>query len=197
MHLPEESGLATLSEIFRKYHGLMTAWAVRAGVPPQDAADVVQEAMLEVSRHGEFLSGLGEGQKLAWLRRTVTRKAIDARRYRLRSKRSEARTVPLSDLRRSRRDHPRVFEACCRGMAADEPLADDTSPSRRAANNEICESWLSRLAEDDRVACTLILGEILTPEQAAARLGITVEEVGIRVARGLKNLKGLLMRKAR
>ena len=187
----------TASDIDRKYYRIMIHWAIRAGVAVHDAPDIVQEAMIEAVRAEPLLSTLGEAQRFSWLQRTVTRKAIDANRYRTRAKRSERRTISLSEIRWSGRGRPAGPVPHGRGRASDEPLANDTSPSRRAAIKEIGEAWLYQLDESERVVCALILKEMLTPEQVAARLGLTVEDVGLRLASGLRCLKGLLSHRAK
>ena len=68
-----------------RYRNMMCTWARDAGVAPDDASDIVQEAMLKAVKHGTELTRLNAQQQGAWLKTTTRRQAVDANRYQTRA----------------------------------------------------------------------------------------------------------------
>ena len=158
-----------------KLTNLMTSWSIAAGAP-QDAPDIVQEAKAAVLCHKEEFMQRDASWRAAALKKTVTHKTIDARRYRSRGKRDTSRTLSLNDL------------------AAAEPPDDGTTPSARAALDELRARVLDRLPKEDRLVCDLSLVHHRTPTEIADELKITLETVGDRLASGLRRVGSELKR---
>ena len=60
--------------------------------------------------------------------------------------------------------------------------------------SELRAQVLSQLPQVERQVCTLLLEEKRTTVEIAAKLGIAIEEVEVRLARGLSRLKSALER---
>jgi RNA polymerase sigma factor (sigma-70 family) len=173
-----------------QYRDMMRGWARRAGLGPDDASDIVQEAMLKAVSHWPELADLGEKQRRAWLKTTTRRTALDAIRHRKRAKRGGGNLRSLDDL---------VCEAGAgnRQLALVEPVADDTSPSKRAEFQELRDQVLRDLPDDQREICALILQEKWSPEKVAEHLGISCHHVLLKASAGMVRLRQALKGRAK
>ena len=179
----------TCVAFLERVRGMMVSWAIAAGAHPQDAGDIVQEAMVEAVRNGKLFMRLSDAKRAGWLKRTVHGKVIDAQRYRSRGKRAEGRTRSLNDLAAGE-----VRERVRSKRLASEPLADGTTPSGAAVLSELRAQVLSEIPQVERQVCTLLLVEKRTPVEIAAKLGIAIEEVEVKLVRGLPLLKSAIER---
>jgi RNA polymerase sigma factor (sigma-70 family) len=166
-----------------RYRNMMRGWARRAGVAREDESDVVQEAMLKAVKYEARLSQLDEKQLPAWLKTTTRRKALDADRHRRRRKRGNGNVRSFEDMTRA-----------AGGTAPVEPVADDTSPSKRAELGELRDRLLGQLPDDERDVLRLILSEKWPADKVAGHLGLTREQVGLKAGAGLIRMRQMLKR---
>ena len=146
-----------------------------------DPADLVQQTLMQAHRSAVDVSGLLEGEVLAWLRQILAHNLAHAVRDHTRGRRDVGREATLA----AAIDHS---SARLEGWLA----ADQSSPSERADRNEQLLNLsraLAGLPEDQREAIVLhhLQGWPIGP--IARHLGKTEKAVGGLLYRGLKQLR--------
>ena len=170
--------------LYGLYAPLLAAWAARAGVPPADTDDLVQEVMLVVVREVSGFDRRGVGAFRGWLREVLANRLRDFFRRR------QARPVATGD------------SALLDRLA--ELEAPDGALSRvwDREHDEHVARHLLRMVEGDFAPATwaAFRRQVLDgvpAAQAAAELGLTVNAALIAKSRVLRRLRdearGLVM----
>ena len=182
-HDSQPSGLPL--ERFRQYLVLLA----RAQLGPQvrgkvDASDVVQQTLLEAHRARAQADGLGDEQRLAWLRRILANNLTDEVR------RLSARGRDAA--------HERSLEAALEESSArlgDWLAAEQSSPSQKVERHEQAlrlADALGRLPEAQREALVLQHWHGWSLAEIGAHLGRSPAAVAGLLHRGLARLRELL-----
>jgi len=149
--------------------------------PKVDLSGVVNQTLYEAHRRSGQVRGRRGSDWLAWLRRILARRLIDAvRPFRGRT-RDITREVPLES---------RLEQSSVR--LADWLAAQQTSPSRAAIRNEELARLAQALAdlpEDQRTAVECHICQGLCLADTAARMGKTRPAVAGLLYRGLSQLR--------
>jgi RNA polymerase sigma-70 factor (ECF subfamily) len=146
-----------------------------------DPSSVVQETLVRAQENAGQFRGGSEAERLAWLRQILVRKLADA----IRALGREKRNVALE----------RSLDAAGDSSAPrwqDGLPANDTSPSRRAEQNEQLDRLaqaLAELPEDQRQAVVLHHLQKATLAESAAQMGRSRAAVGGLLHRGLETLR--------
>lgn len=153
-----------------------------------DAADLVQQALLEAHRDAAKFRGTTEAEFACWLREILAHVlAHQIRRYRGTEKRDLAREQSLEDVQ-SWQQALEESAACLRNLVA----APQTSPSERAVRNEEegrLAAVLARLPEDYREVLILRNLQGLAHEEVARRMHRNVGAVRMLWTRALARLR--------
>ena len=149
-----------------------------------DASDIVQQTMLQAHQAREQFRGNTDAERIAWLRRILTRNLEHA----------------TLDLCRDKRD---VQRECSLDAAVDASssrleawlAADQSSPSQHVMREEQVvrlANALATLPDAQREALVLHYCEGLPLAEVAGRMGRTTASVAGLLKRGLKRLRELL-----
>jgi RNA polymerase sigma-70 factor (ECF subfamily) len=162
---------AAFSILIRRHEGQLWAVALRTVRNGEDAADVLQEAMVSAFRRaGGFR---GDSAVLTWLYRIVVNAGLDRlRRNKVR------RTDPLPE------DLDRTHTLASTGAVDDALLRHEVHADISAA--------LGRINADQRAAIVLVDMDGYSVEDAARILGCAVGTVKSRCSRGRAKLAPLL-----
>ena len=175
--------LAAFETLVSRYEGQVYALALRILRHPQDAQDATQQAFLSVIEH---LTGFREESSFAtWLMRIVTHAALKIIR-----KRRGLDTVSLEENTEPQDD--------TEAIAHPEYIADwSQSPEELAERNEtarLIDSALEELDEKHRLVFILRDVEGFSIEETAAELGISQNNVKVRLLRARLRLREILTR---
>jgi RNA polymerase sigma-70 factor (ECF subfamily) len=135
-------------------------------------SDVVQQTLIEAWQHVEHLQGLTPDGQRRYLRRMLVNNLLDRIDEVRAARRNPEREVPLGG-----------------GV---EPVADDTSPSRRLMREEEGMKLLEAMTQlDERQRLALVLRNFhdCTLEEIARHMGCTVGAVAGLLDRALKHLR--------
>ena len=153
-------------ELVRRHRDRLWAVALRTLGNPEDAADAVQDALINAFRRAPTFRG--ESAVTTWLHRIVMNACLDRVRH------AAARpTVAWSD-------------------DVDPPSGGSTDPASQAALRLDVEAALATLPTEQRVALVLVDMEGYPVAEAARLLGCPVGTVKSRCARGRARLLPLL-----
>lgn len=152
-------------ELVRRHRDRLWAVAVRTLGNPEDAADAVQDALINAFRRAPTFRG--ESAVSTWLHRIVVNACLDRIRH--------AATRP----------------AVAWSGDLDRPSADSDLASRAALRLDV-EAALATLPDEQRVALVLVDMEGYPVAEAAQLLGCPVGTVKSRCARGRARLLPLL-----
>jgi len=147
-----------------------------------DPSDLVQQTLLEAYRSAHKLTGRGEAEKAAWLRKALSHQMAHA----------------VRDLGRDKRDiaRERSLEAALAESSAQLEkwlAAEQSSPSDRAARQELSirlAAELEALPEAQREAVVLHYWQGMTLPEIAEHFGRSPAAVAGLLQRGLKSLRG-------
>lgn len=152
-----------------------------------DTSDIIQEAQLEATQRIEEFLQQAEVPFVTWIRFLTRQKLAEATR---RHVHAQAR-----DIRRESVPAPLAGDATSLALV-NLLISNTTSPSSVVANDEmwrIVESAILSMEATDREILCLRHLELLTSEQAAAELGISLSACRKRHFRALQRLKELLL----
>ncbi|HLU33535.1 MAG TPA: RNA polymerase sigma factor SigM [Natronosporangium sp.] len=156
-------------QLFRRHRDRLWAVALRTLGDPDEAADALQDAMLNAHRAaGRFR---GEAAVTTWLHRIVVNACLD----RMRRRRAHP-TVPLPD-----GSHPE-------GYGGKEPAAPAADPETAL----VVRHALAQLPPEQRTAIVLVDLQGYSVAEAAAIFGVAEGTVKSRCARGRARLAVLL-----
>ena len=178
--------LGQLLELYRNYLTLLARLQIGRRLQGKaDAADLVQEAFLEATRHFAEFRGVTEAELAAWLRQIlVSRLAKLARRYCGTQQRDVRLERELADeLEHSSR---------CLGLGLAAP---GSTPSQRAARREqsvLLADALGRLPEDYREVLVLHHLQGLPLPEVARQMGRSLDSVKNLWIRALTRLRRML-----
>jgi RNA polymerase sigma-70 factor (ECF subfamily) len=152
-----------------------------------DASDVVQDALLEVSRRlKDYLRDASMPFDL-WLRHIAKDHIIDAhRRHRKAQRRSLDREQPLVPA--SLAEHSSVE---LMGQLLDHELTPATAAMQQEMQRKVADA-VARLDEHDREVIVMKLYEQLSNQDVAKILGLTEAATSMRFMRAVRRLKALL-----
>ena len=152
--------------LVRRHYPAVYRLAVRMMRHAQDAEDAAQEAFFKAHRY--LATYRRDSRFPTWL-------------FTL------ARNVIVDHLRRRARKAPTPFSAAGPGGApAEAPLTSE----RIAESREAVEERIAKLDEDDRWVILLVFMEGLSPKEASAVMGVSMNAVRIRLFRALRRLRG-------
>jgi RNA polymerase sigma-70 factor (ECF subfamily) len=150
-----------------------------------DAADVVQDALVEATRRFDEWRAQADFPLHVWLRLLTAQCLARAHRRLHQEKRDVARELPESA----------AAQCVSAAGAAEWWVSTHTSPTQAARRNELRDgvrAALDQLDELDREVLTLRLFEQLTNEEAAAELGVEPAAASKRFARALQRVRPAL-----
>jgi RNA polymerase sigma-70 factor (ECF subfamily) len=162
------------AELFRRHKDRLWAVALRTTGDREDAADALQEAMLNAHRNASRFRG--ESAVTTWLHRIVVNACVDRLR-----RRAAHRTVPLGG-----QDNAEDEERWHTGRL--EPAAPATDHDTAM----VVRQALARLPHDQRVSLVLIDLEGYSVAEVAALLGVAEGTIKSRCSRGRARLATLL-----
>lgn len=157
--------------LVKRHERRLWAVALRTVSNPEDAADVLQEAMVSAFRRAD--SFRGDAAVLTWLHRIVVNAGLDRLR---RNKRRRTHPLPENP------DQHSILGAA--SVADDQILTHELRADIAAA--------LDRINPDQRAAIILVDMEGYSVEDAARMLGCAVGTIKSRCARGRAKLVPLL-----
>lgn len=172
-------------ERFRAYLTLLAEGGLNPRVRSKlDAADVVQETLLEAHRDYASFRGTSDAELLGWLKTILARNLLNvARHYRTAN-------------RELNRERPLQSELDQSSARLDQFLAaEQTSPSQHAARNERAAALmaaLEHLLDQEREAVVLKHIHGWSLAQISEHLGRPVDAIAGLLKRGLKKLRGRL-----
>ncbi|HEV2292722.1 MAG TPA: sigma-70 family RNA polymerase sigma factor [Tepidisphaeraceae bacterium] len=152
-----------------------------------DAADVVQDAFVEASKHrADYFRGT-QGPLFLWLRGVVSNKLLEAHRHHLGTRRRDAkRELPLDAPGRP----DETSAALCAHLTAGL-TRQSVAVARGEVRTRLAEA-LDAMDPTDREVLAMRHFEQLTSAEAAEVLGIEERAAAKRYLRALKRLKALL-----
>jgi RNA polymerase sigma-70 factor (ECF subfamily) len=178
--------LGRLLETYRRYLALLARLQISRRLQGKlDAADVVQEVMLEAHRNLGLFRGTDEQTFLAWLRRILADRLTKLVRHYWGTRRRDVRLE--REIAAAVDDSSRAMGG---GLAARQ-----SSPSERAARCEqavLLANALDQVPDDQREVLVLHHLEELGFPEIAARMGRTVDSVKGLWTRGLVRLRRII-----
>jgi len=159
-----------LGELYDRFGAVAYGLALRVLRDRALAEDAVQEAFIEVWRHGDRFSS-ARGSARTWILTLVHRRAVDLVRRQERQPTAVADPEPVVERR--------------------EGGADDAAVSRDERAR--VQAALAQLPHDQRVALELAYYGGLTQSELAARLGEPVGTIKSRMFHGLRRLRTILV----
>ena len=170
-----------LNVLFESCRKRLFCKALRILTRPQDAEDVVQEAMLAAFRHFDRFEGRADF--LTWATRIVINAALQHFR--------KARTKPTVSW-----DY--VQNECETGLSSDYSKDRQPTPEEHLQALECCEMLedaLAKLPPESRQAIQLCKFGDRSLKEATSTLGLTVSTVKVRLHRGRRAMMAELKRK--
>ena len=161
---------AALGELYDRFAAVAYGLALRVLRDRALAEDAVQEAFIEVWRHGDRYSP-ARGSARTWILTLVHRRAVDLVR------RQERQPTAVAEPEPSRENGE--------GGADDAAVMRDERARVQAA--------LAQLPDDQRVALELAYYGGLTQSELAARLGEPIGTIKSRMFHGLRRLRTILV----
>lgn len=183
----QEGDVASLNELFARYHGFMVEMARRRlGArlrQKEEADDLAQTTFREATRDFGSYEWRGEGSLLRWLMQILQNKIRDKAEYYAAGKRDIGRERALDDSRADAGDDR---------PSRPEPPSEDLSVTRqvqRSEEFEILREALEDLSPDHRKAITLVFFQGLTLRQAGEHMdGRSEDAVRMLLRRAEKRL---------
>jgi RNA polymerase sigma-70 factor (ECF subfamily) len=184
-------GLSTLGELFDAYRPLLERM-VEFRLDPRvrgriDAADVLQEAYLDIARRLPDYLANPHVAPFVWMRQMTLQKLVDLQRSHFRDKRSPQRELAANAVG--------IEPQGTSSALATYLIAEITSPSQaavRAEETAQLTTALQEMNEIDREVLALRHFEMLSNQQVAEVLGLTVTAASNRYVRAVTRLGEIL-----
>lgn len=163
----------SLTELHRRYSGVLHATAFRVLNNSREAEDVVQEAFVQIWEKASVYDSR-RGKPLTWAMTLTRNKAID------RLRRLQRRHRLQEDFERETETEPRMTEV----DSFDEVVSHETSAIVRHA--------VIQLSEDQRHAIELAYFTGLTQQEIARQLRQPLGTIKARIRRGMMKLRKII-----
>ncbi len=164
---------SSLSELHRRYSGVLLATAFRVLNNVKDAEDVVQEAFVQIWEKASVYD-VRRGKPLTWAMTLTRNKAIDRLRRVQRRRRLQDEVE----------EEAKIWDRIVENDSSDEASAHETK--------QIVRSAVIQLSDDQRRAIELAFFSGLTQQEIAQELREPLGTVKARIRRGMMKLRVII-----